>query len=177
MKKKLIKAKKAKGIYQESPAASEPLDRIDRRILNILQEENQITNLELADRIGLSPPPCLRRVRRLRDEGYIARDVSLVDPFKVGQNLIVFVGVIVEKLREDLLIHFERKMLEHDEVLQCYFVSGNMDYLLVVNVVDMDHYNEFARKVLANELNIKSFNSSFCLSRIKYETKITLDED
>ncbi len=150
------------------------LDKMDRKILNLLQTDNQITNLELADKVGLSPPPCLRRVRRLREEGYIMKDVSLVDPFKVGQNLIVFVNITLEKQREDLLAHFERKMLEQPEVMQCYFVSGDTDYLLIVNVVDMNHYNEFARRVFANEANIKMFRSSFCLNRVKYETKVTL---
>lgn len=153
------------------------LDRMDRRILNILQKDNQITNLALAEKIGMSPPPCFRRVKRLRDEGIIAKDVSLVDPFKVGQSLIVFVNITLEKQREDLLAHFERKMLEQHEVMQCYFVSGDTDYFLVINVSDMNHYNEFARRVFANEANIKMFRSSFCLSRIKYNTHIHLTED
>lgn len=150
------------------------LDKMDRKILNLLQTNNQITNLELANKVGLSPPPCLRRVRRLREEGYIVRDVSLVDPLNVGQNLIIFVSITLEKQREDLLAHFERKMLEQSEVMQCYFVSGDIDYLLVVNAMNMNHYNEFARRVFANEANIKMFRSSFCLNRVKYETKITL---
>jgi Lrp/AsnC family leucine-responsive transcriptional regulator len=163
---------------KEAPLSPETLlDRTDRRILNILQQDNQITNLALADRVGLSAPPCFRRVKRLRDEGIIAKDVSLVDPFKVGQRLIVFVNISLEKQREDLLAHFERKMQEQSEVLQCYFVSGDTDYLLVIHVADMNHYNEFARRVLANEPNIKMFRSSFCLSRIKHNTHLQLAED
>lgn len=172
---------KKKSINKESPVifdvSTSNLDRMDRKILNLLQSDNQITNLELADKVGLSPPPCLRRVRRLREEGYIIRDVSLVDPFKVGQNLIVFVSITLEKQREDLLAHFERKMLEQEEVMQCYFVSGEVDYLLVINAIDMNHYNDFARRVFANEANIKMFRSSFCLNRIKHETKINLTEN
>jgi len=152
------------------------LDRIDRRILNILQENNLITNQALADKVGLSPPPCLRRVRRLRDLGIIRKDVSLVDPLKVGHQIIVFTSVTLEKQREDLLESFERKMLKHGEILQCYFVSGDADYLLVVSVTSMDHYNEFARQVFANEPNIKMFRSNFCLNQVKYDTKIHLDE-
>lgn len=173
MKKKLSKTSPVPEILPPTPAT---LDKMDRKILNILQTDNQITNLELADQVGLSAPPCLRRVRRLREEGYIMKDVSLVDPFKVGQNLIIFVNITLEKQRDDLLAHFERKMLEQSEVMQCYFVSGDTDYLLVVNVVDMNHYNEFARRVFANEANIKIFRSSFCLNRVKHETKVTLSE-
>lgn len=151
-------------------------DRLDRKILNLLQENNLITNIELADKIGLSPPPCLRRVKRLRDLGVITHDVSLVDPFKVGQRLIVFVNVTLEKQREDLLSGFERKMHEHPEIMQCYFVSGDTDYFLILHVEDMTHYNEFARKVFANEPNIKAFRSSFCLNRVKFSHKIAISE-
>lgn len=158
--------------YQES--ADNSLDAIDKKILNILQKDNQITNLALAEMVNLSPPPCLRRVKRLRDMGVIVKDVALVDPFKVGQKIIVFVDITLEKQREDLLAHFERKMLEQPEVMQCYFVSGDTDYILILHVTDMQHYNDFARRVIANEANIKVFRSSFCLQRVKYETHILL---
>lgn len=161
---------------EEEILSGSELDRMDRRILNILQQDNQITNIALAEKIGISAPPCFRRVKRLRDLGIISKDVSLVDPFKVGQRLIIFVNITLEKQREDLLMHFERKMQEHPEIMQCYFISGDADYLLVVHAVDMNHYNEFARRVFASEANIKMFRSSFCLSRIKYNTQIHLDE-
>jgi len=158
------------------PLSDNELDRMDCRILNILQQDNQITNLALAEKIGISPPPCFRRVKRLRELGIIHKDVSLVDPFKVGQRLIIFVNITLEKQREDLLTHFERKMQEHPEIMQCYFISGDADYLLVVHATDMNHYNEFARRVFASEPNIKMFRSSFCLNRIKYNTHVQLEE-
>lgn len=157
--------------------AHELLDKTDRKILNILQKDNQITNQALADKVGLSAPPCFRRVKRLREEGIILNDVSLVDPFKVGKPLIVFVNITLEKQREDLLAHFERKMAEEAEIMQCYFVSGDTDYLLIIHVKDMNDYNEFARRVFANEPNIKQFRSSFCLNRTKYNTQVVLSED
>jgi len=150
------------------------LDKIDRKILNALQSNNQITNVALADLVGISPPPCFRRVKRLRELGVIANDVALVDPLKVGQHLIVFIEVSLEKQREDLLSHFERKMLEQPEVMQCYFLSGETDYIVLVQVTDMQHYAEFARRVFANEANMKRYRSRFCLNRIKYDTKIEL---
>jgi len=152
------------------------LDRLDRKILNLLQNNNLLTNLELADKIGLSPPPCLRRVKRLRALGIITHDVSIIDPFKVGHRLVVFVNITLEKQREDLLANFERKMLDHAEVLQCYFVSGDTDYFLIMHVSDMQHYHDFARRVFANEPNIKVFRSSFCMNRVKYSTKIEILE-
>jgi Lrp/AsnC family transcriptional regulator, leucine-responsive regulatory protein len=151
------------------------LDAIDRKILALLQEDNQITNQDLAARVGISPPPCHRRVKRLREAGVIHRDVSLIDPVKVGRSLIVFSSITLERQREDLLENFERKMARCPEVMQCYFVSGDADYLVVVSVSDMAHYNEFARRVFANEPNIRMFRSSFCLARVKYDTKIPLE--
>lgn len=152
------------------------LDRTDMRILNMLQDNNLVTNQELSDHVGLSPPPCLRRVRKLRDIGVITGDVSIVDPFKVNR-LQVFTSITLEQQREDLLHSFERKMREYKEVLQCYFISGDVDYMLVVNVEDINQYFEFSRRALASEPNIKSYRSNFCLNRIKFCTKIDLNEE
>lgn len=166
-----------KKVRASIPADPPPvsLDAIDVKILSILQEDNQITNLDLAARIGLSPPPCLRRVRQLRERGVITKDVAIVDPARVGRTIIAFVGVELDRQREDVLASFERKIRVEPEVQQCYFVSGDIDYLLVVTCADMESYNAFARRVLANEHNIKRFRTSFNLSRIKYETKVPLE--
>lgn len=152
-----------------------PLDAADRRILDVLQADNQITNLALAAKIGLSPPACLKRVRRLRDDKVIVRDVAVLDPESVGRSIVAFVGVELDRQREDVLAAFERKISAEPEVQQCYFVSGEIDYLLTVVCRDMEAYNGFARRVLANEHNIKRFRTSFSLSRVKYETRIPLD--
>jgi Lrp/AsnC family leucine-responsive transcriptional regulator len=168
-------ADRRKNIPQRAETKPPGLDAIDRKILMLLQDDNQITNQDLASKVGISPPPCHRRVRRLREEGIIQRDVSLVDPVKVGRSMVVFASITLERQREDLLENFERKMARCPEVMQCYFVSGDADYLVVVSVADMDHYNEFARRIFANEPNIRMFRSSFCLSRVKYDTKIPIE--
>jgi Lrp/AsnC family leucine-responsive transcriptional regulator len=152
-----------------------PLDAADRRILDVLQSDNQITNLALAEKIGLSPPACLKRVRRLRSDKIIVKDVAVLDPESVGRSIVAFVGVELDRQREDVLAAFERKITAEPEVQQCYFVSGEIDYLLTVVCRDMEAYNGFARRVLANEHNIKRFRTSFSLSRVKYETRIPLD--
>ncbi len=169
------KPRPTKPARPSGPSSEPPsLDAIDRRILDVLQQDNQITNLALAEKVGLSPPPCLRRVRRLRESGVIAADVSLLDPARVGRSVIAFVGVELERQRVDLLSSFERKIAAEPEVQQCYFVSGDNDYLLVVTCADMEHYNAFCRRVLANEPNIRRFRTSFNLTRIKYDTRIPL---
>jgi len=103
--------------------------------------------------------------------------VGVVDPFKIKQNLISFVSVTLEKSGEDFLDHFEKKMNDHPEVKQCYFISGEVDYLLMVHVADISAYNEFIRRALVNTSNVKSFRSNFCLTRIKYDTSILFHED
>ncbi len=152
------------------------LDVIDRKILNILQENNQITNQALAEKVNITPPPCLRRVRRLHKEGIITHDVAILDQSKMLQGLFVHVSVRLEKERTELLENFERKMLEYDEIIQCFFLSGTIDYALLVYVDDMEHYDRFAREVFANDPSMKIYDSYFCLKRVKYTTKITLPE-
>jgi len=167
--------KKNTHAISSAPIEQIELDNTDIKILSLLQTNNLLTNIELADKIGLSAPPCLRRVKRLRELKIICQDVSIVDPFKVGQSLVVFVHITLEKQREDLLDIFERKMLEHPEITQCYFISGDADYFLVVQAANVAIYNDFARRVFANEPNIKMFRSSFCLNRVKYSTQIVLN--
>ncbi|MBY0294797.1 MAG: Lrp/AsnC family transcriptional regulator [Methylobacterium sp.] len=159
----------------QSPPPAAALDRIDRKILDLLQRDSRITNLELAGRVGLSPAPCSRRVKRLHDDGFISREVAIVDPARVGNTLIAFVSVELDRQREDVLATFERKMAAQKVVQQCYFISGESDYLLVVACRDMEHYNAFVREVLANEHNIRRFRTSFNLNRVKYETAIDLE--
>ncbi|WP_128562594.1 Lrp/AsnC family transcriptional regulator [Methylobacterium crusticola] len=158
---------------KQPPAVA--LDRIDRKILDILQRDSRVTNLDMAERVGLSPAPCSRRVRRLHDDGYISREVAIVDPARVGSTLIAFVSVELDRQREDVLAIFERKMAAQKTVQQCYFISGESDYLLVVACRDMKHYNAFVREVLANEHNIRRFRTSFNLNRVKYDTAIDLE--
>ena len=164
------------GATNKTQSIDLKLDRIDRKILNILQKNNKITNVELAELVHLSAPPCLRRVHRLRDLGVI-KDVAIIDPFKAGKTLTIFVSITLELQRETLLEAFEKKMLAHDEVKQCYFVSGDIDYILVVQMEDMNHYHEFSRRVFSSEENIRSYRSVFCLNRVKYDTSILLPED
>lgn len=159
-----------------APEPAEPLDRIDRKILNRLQRDAAVPNQDLAAAVGLSPAPTSRRVRRLKEEGYIAREVALVDPARVGSTLIAFVSVELDRQREDVLRAFERHIAAQPEVQQCYFVTGETDYLLIVVCRDMDHYNDFVRSVLAQEHNIRRFRSSFNLQRIKFDTGIYLEE-
>jgi Lrp/AsnC family transcriptional regulator, leucine-responsive regulatory protein len=151
------------------------LDAIDRRILKILQRNNQLTNLELAEKVKLSPPTCLKRVRRLREEKVIIADVALLDPQLVDRKLFVLVEVVLERQGEQLQQAFERKMERTDEVMQCYMVSGQADFIVVVQVADMDAYHRFVRRTLTAEPNVRNFRSFFAMNRTKFRTEIGLE--
>ncbi|MAY42039.1 MULTISPECIES: Lrp/AsnC family transcriptional regulator [unclassified Neptuniibacter] len=152
------------------------LDRIDRHILRCLQLDNKVSNLQLAEEVGLSPPACLRRVRRLREEGIIVADVSLVNPRLLGR--VINIIVEVEMNRDQLDVHdaFMLKMQAAPEVTQCYQVTGDVDFVLVVMVADMEAYEAFARRELASDINLRKFRSLISLKRNKFSTAVDLDQ-
>jgi Lrp/AsnC family leucine-responsive transcriptional regulator len=160
---------------RKTDAVTSELDKIDRKILKLLQQNNQLTNLELAALAHLSPPTCLRRVRRLREEKVIVGDVALLDPSRVGKNFFVFIEVVLERQSEQLQRTFELKIEKIDEVMQCYMVSGNSDFMLVVQVADMHAYHCFVRRELTNDPNVRNFRSMFAMNRSKFRTQTNLD--
>ena len=152
------------------------LDQADRRLLRLLQRDNQLTNLELASRANLSPPTCLRRVRRLREERVIVSDVAILDPLRVGRNLFVFIEIVLDRQSETVQAAFEAKMRAHDNVMQCYMVSGDADFIIVVQCADMDAFHIFVRTVLTDDPNIRNFKSMFAMNRSKFRTEINLED-
>jgi Lrp/AsnC family leucine-responsive transcriptional regulator len=155
--------------------ASTLLDAIDRRILAVLQEEARTANVDLARRVGLSPSPCLRRVRDLEERGVIRRHVSLVDPAAVGLGVSVFVSVRLERQIEGALDAFESAVLTRPEVMECYLMTGDADYLLRVVVCDVPAYESFLMQHLTRIRGIASIRSSFALKQVKYGTALPLD--
>ena len=150
------------------------LDRLDQRILNLLQKNNQITNVQLAEEVGLSPPACLRRVKRLREEKIIAADVALVNPEAVGRKINIIVEVEMERDQQELANIFQNAVQKAPEVTQCYAVTGDVDFILVISVPDMQAYDEFTQRVLYTQPNLRKFRSLISLRRIKFETAIEL---
>jgi len=161
----------------EGPACGDrvELDEFDRRLLDALQENNRLTGEEPAEIAGLSAAACLRRVQRLRDEGVIERDVSLLAPAAIGKRVTVVVLVTVERERPDLIDEFKRAMREAPEVLQCHYVTGPADFVLIVAAADMADYEAFTRRHLF-ERHIRRFESLVVLDRVKAATAIPLTE-
>ncbi|HEX7127950.1 MAG TPA: Lrp/AsnC family transcriptional regulator [Thermodesulfobacteriota bacterium] len=150
------------------------LDEIDRRILALLQEEARMPNVELAGRVGLSPSPCLRRVRELERTGVIRRYVTLVDPAAVGLPISVFVAVTLEKQIESELERFEAAVRKRPEIMECYLMTGEYDYLLRVVVKDLVAYERFLMDSLTRIKGVASIKSSFALKQVQYRTALPL---
>jgi len=149
-------------------------DGTDRRILEVIQEDARISNSELADRIGLSPSPCWRRVRTLEDNGVIERYVTLVNAKAVGLPITVFATVTLEKQVESALESFEKAVTERPEVMECNLMTGEFDYLLRVVVPDLTAYERFLMDHLTRIKGIASIKSSFSLKQVSYKTALPL---
>ncbi|GAA4026326.1 Lrp/AsnC family transcriptional regulator [Actimicrobium antarcticum] len=152
------------------------LDKVDRKLLNLLQKDNQTPTRTLADKAHISQPTCLRRLRDLRAAGIIGADVSLVDPFALGYGMLAFLEISLTNQSDECMQAFEVRMDKETEVMQCYFVSGDFDYFLAVHVIDMDAYYQFVRRVISGSGNVRHFQSRFPMKRSKFATQIVFDE-
>ncbi|MEB2320462.1 MAG: Lrp/AsnC family transcriptional regulator [Pseudomonadota bacterium] len=150
------------------------LDAIDLRILSALQENGRLTNVELARRVNLSPSPCLARVRALEQRGLISGYVALCDPLALGLTINVFISVSLERQRKDALDIFEKRVAEHQEVMECYLMTGDSDYLLRVVVPDMQALERFIVDHLAKIPGVASIRSSLALKQVRYKTALPL---
>lgn len=156
------------------------LDRIDRRILDLLQADAKLSNLDLAGRVGLSPSPCLRRVKRLEELGVIRGYVALLDPQALGLGLTAYATVRMDKHsdapKRSALMSFRDVVQGWSEVVACYAMTGEMDYLLRVQTVDLDHYSRFVMDRLLRHPSVLDVRSSFMLERIKDTTAVPLPD-
>lgn len=152
----------------------EPLDAIDERILEHLQADARLSNVELARAVNLSPSPCLARVRRLEESGLIRRYVTLLDPVKLGLTVSVLVQVTLEKQIEPALEAFEKAIRARPEVMECYLMTGDADYLLRVVVPDVPAFERFILDFLSRVPGVGNIKSSFALKQVKYQTALPL---
>jgi Lrp/AsnC family leucine-responsive transcriptional regulator len=151
------------------------LDRIDRKILEQLQNNARITNLQLADKVGLSPTPCLRRVKRLEDSGVIDRHVTLLNADALGLGLTAYVGVSMDRPTPDRFEAFEKSIVDLPEVLECSIVTGQeADFLLKVIVRDMKHYEQFLLGRLAKLTGVTGVHTSFVLRKLVSKTQLPI---
>ncbi|MEI2418183.1 Lrp/AsnC family transcriptional regulator [Orrella sp. JC864] len=153
------------------------LDRTDRRILQELQRDGRLSNQELADRVSLSPSPCLRRVKRLEASGIIQRYVAVLDAEKIGLGLVAYVNIRLRKhsgVGHEPMESFRRDVQRWPEVAACYAMTGDMDYLLRIQVRDLAHFSHFAMNTLMQHPSVVDMRSSFALQKIKENGELAL---
>jgi Lrp/AsnC family leucine-responsive transcriptional regulator len=160
------------------------LDKTDRKILSILQEDGRLSNQDVAERVSLSPSPCLRRIKRLEEAGVIRQYVALLDPDKLGLGLLAYVNVRLEKHAEgpgnarvpatSPRFDFAQAVGTWPEVVDCYAMTGEMDFLLRVHVEDMEHFSRFMMGSLLRHPAVLDVKSSFALQRIKETTALPI---
>lgn len=150
------------------------LDDIDLRILAVLQEDCSLSAAELAERIGLSQSPCWRRIQRLKDEGYIRREVAILDRSKMGLNAQIFARVKLSAHGRSNLAEFSKAVRSFDEVLECYVMMGEVDFLLRIVTDDVEAYERFFFDKLSLLPGVQEINSTMALSEIKSSTAVPL---
>ena len=152
------------------------LDRLDKRILREIQRNGTITNLELAERIGLSPSPCARRVKQLEDAGIILDRVTLLDPKKLDLKLTALIQISMDRHTPDRFEKFEEQIRSYAEVTECLLITGqSADYQLKVVVPDMEYYQEFLLNKITRIEGVTDVHSSFMLREVQNTTALPLD--
>lgn len=152
------------------------LDRTDKRILLAMQAHGRISNLELAELVGLSPTPCSRRVKRLEDSGLIRKHVTLLNQSMLELKLTAFIGISMDRHTPDRFDAFEAEVAQYPEVMECSVVTGQAsDYLLKAVVPDMEYYEKFLLGRLTRIPGVTGVHSSFELRRVVYRTELPLE--
>lgn len=151
------------------------LDRIDRSILVELQRDGRISNVELSKKVGLSPSPCLERVKRLELAGYISGYHATVDPQLLGAAMLVFVEITLSKTSVDIFEEFSTAVRLHDDIQECHLVSGNFDFLLKARVADMSSYRQLLGDTLLKLPGVSESRTYVVMEEIKHTTRIKIN--
>ncbi len=150
------------------------MDRLDRKILRLLQEDTTLAVADIAKKIGLSTTPCWRRIQKLEEDGVIRGRVALLDAEKVNVKVTVFVSIRTNSHSTEWLKRFSEVIVDFPEIVEFYRMSGDVDYLLRVVVPDIGAYDEFYRRLI-ERIEIRDVSSAFAMERIKYTTELPLD--
>jgi len=150
------------------------LDRIDRKILAILQDDGRIANLKLAESVALSPTAVLARVQRLTREGYILGYEARLNPLKLGAGMLVFVEVLLDRTTPNVFDQFKAAVQVRPEIMECHMVAGGFDYLLKTRTADMNAYREFAGAVLWQLPGVRETRTYAVMEEVKHSTRLPL---
>ncbi|MEH6536192.1 MAG: Lrp/AsnC family transcriptional regulator [Psychroserpens sp.] len=150
------------------------LDAIDKKLLHFLQEDSKQTNKELSNKLNLSVTAVYERIKKLEREGIISNYVALIDKKAIDKGFVAFCSIKLMQHTKSYVIDFEKEVTKLDEVLECYHISGDYDYLLKVLVANMEEFREFMVKKLTTISHIGSTHSAFMINQVKHTTVITI---
>jgi Lrp/AsnC family transcriptional regulator, leucine-responsive regulatory protein len=153
------------------------IDTIDREILKILQSDCHITAKDIAQRLNMSKTPVYERIKKLECQGFITQYVALVDPKKLGKGLIAYISVLLSNHSKDTIDSFIEKVNKMPQVAECYYISGNIDFLLKVYTHDMDDYYRFVTNDFSTLENMNRFNTSFVMETSKHQTVFEIEDE
>lgn len=153
------------------------MDIFDIKILEIIQENNRLTADQLSEMVNLSPSACQRRIKRLRDEGVIEAEIAVLSQKAVGRHLMMVVGVTLEREHPEIIQQFKQSMKNMPEVMQCLYVTGDHDFILLLTAKSMEHYEEFTQRFFFENPHIKRFQTSVVMDRVKLGLSIPLELD
>lgn len=150
------------------------LDELDRKILNQLQENNRITAAELGNMVNLSTSAVQRRLKRFRQDKIIEADISIISPTFLGAGITCVIDVAMRLGSSKVIDSFKKLMSDCDEVMQCYYVTGTLDFVVILNVNDMKHYEDFSKTYLMDNPDVKQFHCHVVIDKVKVSYKLLL---
>jgi Lrp/AsnC family leucine-responsive transcriptional regulator len=153
------------------------IDQLDAKILNLVQQNNRLTVEQIGNQVGLSPSACQRRLSGLREEKIIRDDVAVVDPAKVGKKLTMIIDVTVEREKPDVMTKFKDAMRKHPQVMQCYYVTGEKDFVLIVVMRDMKEFEAFQTEFCTENPAISRFSTSVVVDSVKVGLTVPVDAE
>lgn len=149
------------------------LDKIDQRILELLQQDASLSAAEIAQRVNLSQPPCWRRIKRLHDEGVIKQTAAILEPSKLGLNLVIYAEV--KLIANGELAAFESAVQDIEEITECYIMLGDVDFLLRIDTTDIAGYERLYRNQLSKIPGVQAFNTNVAMTAVKRSTKLPIN--
>lgn len=153
------------------------IDRLDAKILNIVQQDSRVTVDQLGAEVGLSPSACQRRLSRLRKEKIIRREIAVVDPVKAGRSLTMIIDVVLAQENLETLNRFKETMRNHPQVMQCYYITGDKDFVLIVCMCDMAEFELFQNEHCIDNPAVDRFSTSVVVDPVKVGLSVAVDEN
>lgn len=151
------------------------LDSFDCKILRLFQNDTRLTSNELAPLVNLSPSACHRRLARLRDDGVIQSEVAVIDPKAVGRGLLMIVMVTLEREQSDVISQFKATMRDTVEIMQCYYVTGAVDFVMILTAESMEKYDAFVQRLWFSNRNVKRFDTHVVIDRVKVGFELPIE--